>query len=291
MLDVVIVSWNTRCLLNHCLTSLERFAPSFPMTVTVVDNASHDLSVEMVRERHPTVRVVEAGSNLGYAAANNLGCAMATGEFVLFLNPDTEITQGALDTAVAKLRAREDCGALSAKLVSPDGSVQRSVRGFPNWLGILGDVLGLGRRFPGSKFDSYRLHSFDYDTESIVPQPMATFLLLKRSVLARIGDPAKPFDEQFPIFFNDVDLLKRLHDAGSKCLYCPDVVVVHHGGASTRQVRPAMIWESHRSLMRYFRKHTRNPLHRLLLPLLSAVVLAAAFIRARGYRVGFRTDH
>jgi len=291
MLEVVIVSWNTRSLLDRCLTSLEKFAPSFPMSVTVVDNASTDLSAEMVRERHPEVRLIEAGSNLGYAAANNLGCSEASGEFLLLLNPDTEVTPGALDTAVAKLQANERCGALCPKLVFPDGTVQRSVRGFPNWLGILGDALGLGRRFPGSPFDSYRMQSFDYDVEGPAPQPMASFLLLRRSALADVGDPAKPFDEQFPIFFNDVDLLKRLRDAGWSCLYSPEVVVVHHGGASTRQVRASMIWESHRGLMRYFRKHTRNPIHRLLLPLLGALVWVAAFIRARGYRVGFRTDH
>jgi len=162
------------------------------------------------------------------------------------------------------------------------------VRGFPTLLGILGDLTGLGRRHPGSIWDAYRLTGFDYETEQSAPQPMGTFLLFRRTALGELGDPGRPFDERFPIFFNEVDLLYRLADAGWEIWYSPKVRILHHGGEGTKQVRPAMIWESHRSLLRFFGKH-RGPLYRwLVAPWLALLVYGLAFVRARGYHGGFR---
>ncbi|MFQ3677951.1 MAG: hypothetical protein SNJ74_08410, partial [Fimbriimonadaceae bacterium] len=141
-------------------------------------------------------------------------------------------------------------------------------------------------RFPKSGWASYRLPAFDYSVGQPAPQPMGTFLLFKREALAAIGDPAAPFDLQFPIFFNEVDLLLRLERAGWETWYEPAARVLHHGGASTRQVRKSMIWESHRSLLRFLRKH------RLVTPwaypVVGLAVWVGALVRARGYHAGFR---
>ncbi len=288
MLSVLIVNWNTRGHLRACLDSLFRHPSSEPVEVIVVDNASEDGSAEMVANDFPTVRLIASDRNRGYASGNNAAFAVASGEWLLTLNPDTEVPEGALQNAVDALRAVPEFGALAPKLVGPDGRTQRSVRGFPSLTGMVGDLAGLARLFPRSAFGSYRLPDFDYEREGPAPQPMGTFLLYRREALAEVGDPAKPFDESFPIFFNEVDLLFRMNKAGWRCLYTPRVSVLHHGGASTRQVRPAMIWESHRSLLRFFRKHYRSTWNAPLFPLLSAIVLGAALIRARGVHAGFR---
>jgi GT2 family glycosyltransferase len=149
--------------------------------------------------------------------------------------------------------------------------------------GILGDLLNI------KAWDSYRMSRFDYDREQEAPQPMGTFLLFKREALASVGDSRQPFDEGFPIFFNEVDLLYRLRQKGWKCIYTPRAKILHHGGESTKQVRKSMIWESHRSLVRYFQKHYGTGISRLGLPLLAALSYTAAFIRAKGYHAGFRT--
>jgi GT2 family glycosyltransferase len=288
MLSVLIVNWNTREQLLACLSSLRENPPERPCEVIVVDNASNDGSASAVVERFPEVTLISAAANLGYATGNNLAFGAAKGEFLLTLNPDTTVFEDTLDAAVEALEEHSECGALGARLIGEDGETQSSVRGFPTFIGILGDVTGLGRILPHSAFGSYRLLSFDYETEQPAPQPMGTFLLFRRSALERVGDPAQPFDEDFPIFFNEVDLLYRLREAGFPCLYSPLVRVRHLGAASTRQVRKAMIWESHRSLLRFFRKHYMTPLNRIFFPLFAALVLGAAFVRARGWHAGFR---
>jgi GT2 family glycosyltransferase len=114
---------------------------------------------------------------------------------------------------------------------------------------------------------------------------MGTFLLFRREALP---DPKHPFDEGFPIFFNEVDLLFRMKSAGWDCLYTPNAQIFHHGGESTKQVKKSMIWESHRSLVRYLRKHSGTVASRLGLPFVAAAIYAAAFVRAKGYHAGFR---
>ncbi|MGV3616997.1 MAG: glycosyltransferase family 2 protein [Fimbriimonas sp.] len=287
MISVLVVNWNTRDLLRACLKSIERFPPSEPFEVIVVDNASRDGSAEMVRKEFPDVRLVEPGRNTGYAEGNNLAFANASGDLLLTLNPDTEFVDDSLDLAAAILRGHAHAGALGVRQVSVDGEIQQSVRGFPSFIGLVGDLTGLGRRY-GGRWDDYRRSRMDYTEEQWVPQPMGTFLLLRREALATVGDPTAPFDTRFPIFFNEVDLLYRLHVAGWRCLYTPRAKILHHGGEGTKQVRKSMIWESHRSLVRYLRKHHGTGLARVGLPFLAAAIFAAAFVRARGYDAGFR---
>jgi GT2 family glycosyltransferase len=242
----------------------------------------------MVQDTFPQVQLVLPGKNTGYAAGNNLAFERASGEWLLTLNPDTKMLKGALDNALYALKINPEYGALGIRQVGLDGETQSSVRGFPSFLGVLGDVIGLGKVFKNSRFNSYRLSGFDYDAEQPAPQPMGTFLLFKKEALAAVGNPLKPFDEQFPIFFNEVDLLYRLAKAGWPCLYSPNAKIKHLGGESTKQVRKSMIWESHRSLMRFFEKHYRTPWTAPFLPLLRGFIYLGAFVRARGRHDGFQ---
>jgi GT2 family glycosyltransferase len=287
MLSILIVNWNTKALLRVCLQSIDRFPSTRPYEVIVVDNASSDGSAEMVANEFPAVKLVASPVNTGYAKGNNLCFASATGDLLLTLNPDTEFMDGSMDVAIDRLESTPSAGCLGLKQVGLDGLTQRSVRGFPTVLGIIGDVTGLGTKL-GGRLDSYRLSGFDYDSEQLAPQPMGTFLLFRRQALADIGSAQSPFDEEFPIFFNEVDLLYRLRQAGWNCLYTPKAQIRHHGGESTKQVRKSMIWESHKSLNRYLWKHHGTGLGMIALPFVSFLIFAAAFVRAKGYDAGFR---
>jgi GT2 family glycosyltransferase len=288
VLSVLIVNWNTRELLSACLASFRAHPGSIEREIIVVDNASSDGSAAMVRTDFPEVQLIQSGGNLGYAAGNNIAFAAAKGEFLLTLNPDTELLDDSLDRAVKLLEDHPKVGVLGARQIGTDGKTQRSIRGFPTLTGIFGDLTGLGRRFPGTRLDSYRLSSFDYELEQSAPQPMGTFLLFRRSAIETVGDSKAPFDLNFPIFFNEVDLLYRLTRAGWSCLYAPTVRILHHGGESTKQVRKSMIWESHKSLVRYLLKVSNGPLQRATYALAGAAIYAAAFVRAKGYDPGFK---
>ncbi len=280
MLSILIVNWNTKQLLISCLKSIEKYPPSDSFEVIVVDNDSQDGSADAIRTEFPSVRLIAHSSNSGYAAGNNIAFANASGSWLLTLNPDTEATASCFDVAIERLRQFPKCGALGIKLVHPDGRTQQSVRGFPTLRGLLGEIFKFS--------DDYRKANLDYDKEQLVDQPMGTFLLFRRDALTAVGDAQCPFDNQFPIFFNEVDLLFRLSKAGWPCLYTPLARIVHHGGESTKLVRKSMIWESHRSLLRYLRKHVLRGGQLFIIPFLALTVYTSAFVRARGYSAGFR---
>jgi GT2 family glycosyltransferase len=279
-LSVVLVSWRTRELLGACLRSLraalgERLAAG-GAEVIVVDNASGDGSVEMVRDQFREVRLIANSENRGYAAGNNQGIAAARGRNVMLLNPDTEVPREAIERLEACLTERPRAGAAAPMLVHPDGRPQASLRGFPTPLALLGAVTGLGRLAPaGSPLATYQPRALPA-APAVVDQPMASCLLLRGEALRAVGG----FDEAFPIFFNDVDLCWRLRLGGWETWFVPDARVVHHGGASTRQVRLAMLWESHRGLHRYYQKHYRGRLAAPLYGLIITAIYAGAAARS-----------
>jgi GT2 family glycosyltransferase len=275
-LSIIIVNWNTAPLLRECLHSIREHPFPGSFEVIVVDNDSRDESAVVASNEFPEFRTIAETENHGYARGNNIGIEASTGEFILTLNPDTRVTPDLLRDAVETLRnLGESYGCLSVRFQGNEGETQQSVRGFPTITGILGDIF----RLPF--WDTYRLRSFDYTKSQDAPQPMGTFLLFRRSSLP---DSKRPFDEQFPIFFNEVDLLKRLK---GKCWYEANLTIHHLGGASTRQTRKPMIWESHRSLIRYLFKHTSG-LARIPLYPVSVIIWLGALVRARGYSAGFR---
>lgn len=254
-LSVCIVNWNTRAHLKACLESLAAHAESLQLEVIVVDNASTDGSAEMVRESFPQVRLLANEENVGYARGNNQALAQASADYAMLLNPDTTVRPGTLQGLLACAERHPRAGAVAPKLVYPDGRLQPSCRTFPTPDVVFYEILGLSRLMPRSRiFGKYRMTWWDYGDERPVEQPMASALLLRKAALEEVGY----FDEAFPIFFNDVDLCKRMWDAGWQIWFTPCAVVTHFHGASTRQVRRAMIAESHRSWIRFYEKHYRG---------------------------------
>ena len=256
-LSVCIVNWNTRDYLRECLTALLHYPPAgADMEVIVVDNASADGSAAMVASEFPHISLLGNSDNNGYAEGNNQALERASGDFLLLLNPDVVVHPESLTRALAFMEEHPLAGALGGRLISRDGETQRSVRGFPDPGPVLWDAVGLSRLFPRSRvFGAYRMTWFDYDRVSEVDQPMGSFLLLTRAALDKVG----LLDPQFPIFFNEVDWCWRAkREHGFPIYYTPNVVVTHYGGSSTRQVKAAMVRESHRSLLRFYDKHYAN---------------------------------
>jgi len=270
-LSIAIVNWNTTDLLAGLIGSIQRHAPPFDYEIIVVDNASDDFDERALGEGFPGVRLIVNPDNAGYARGNNQAFQAATGDYVLLLNPDTQVTEGAVEALVDFMDSHPDAGAAGAKLVRPDGSIDRSVRSFPYPGPIAWEFLGLSRLFPRSRvFGAYRMTCFRYDRVSEVDQPMGSCLIILRKALDDIG----LFDEQFPIFFNEVDWLFRASQEGYKAYFVPNAVVIHEGGAGTKQAgRRRMIRESHDSLLRFYRKHFRK---RLPLPVYGFTVACIA---------------
>jgi GT2 family glycosyltransferase len=274
MISVCIVNWNNRNFLRECLASLEAYPPeSEELEVIVVDNASSDSSAEMVQTEFPDVQLIAMPTNTGYAEGNNSAIRRALGEFILLLNPDVRIFPGTLDTAVNVLKTRPHAGAVSVQFRNPDGTIQPSLRGFPDPKSLLYEVTGLSRLFPHNKtLGAYFMRWFDYQTEIEADQPMATFLMINRDTLLQVGE----LDTDFPIFFNDVDWCYRAKQLGWRIYYTPEARIVHYGGQGTKQApKRAMVRESHRSLIRYLDKYHKASMHPLVYTL---CVMAATIV-------------
>ena len=277
-LSVVVVTWNASDDIQPCLDSIT-FGHEFD--IIVVDNGSTDETLTRLQPYHH-LKLIRNNSNTGYARANNQGIKAATGEYVLLLNPDTKIDLGALDVLADYLDAHADVAAVAPRLVNSDGSTQDSIRSLPTASSVLWDILGLSRLFPRSRvFGRWRMRYFDYEKPAEVEQPMASCLMFRRSVLEQLGG----LDERFPIFYNDVDLSKRMADADLKTVYVPDARVIHKRGASTSRARVKMIWETHRSLFRYLKKHDRSGLFWLESVVLLPLLELAALVRVLAYRL------
>jgi GT2 family glycosyltransferase len=287
-LSVLIVTWNSAADIDACIDSINYGAE---FEVIVVDNASTDATPGLLRQHHH-LRLVANPSNCGYARANNQGLKLATGEYVLLLNPDTRIELGALDTLARYLDEHPAVGAVAPRLVSPDGTTQFSIRSLPTSASFLWELTGLSRLFPKSHlFGRWKMKYFDYSRTAEVEQPMASCLMLRRTALASLAPNSSvltanfPMDEQFPMFYNDVDLSKRMADAGWKTVYVADARVVHRHGASTKQVRAKMIPESHRSAFRYLRKHDRSGLFWVKAVVLLPLFEVTSLLRVIAYRL------
>ena len=249
-LSVVIPSWNTRDLTRACLESLR--AADLPETeILVVDNGSEDGSADLVAESFPECILIRNDENLGFARGSNQGMARARGRYVLLLNTDTEVAPDAVARLLAWLEEHPDYGAAAPLLHSPDGSVQPSLKRFPTLGTALFYATPLERWFPDSPpLRRYFMRDAPQDQSCDVDQPPAACLLIRKEVLDQVG----LFDERLWLFYNDVDLSKRMAAAGHRTRYVAEARVLHHEGASTSKFG-RFLPEWQRNRLHYYRKH------------------------------------
>lgn len=227
MTSIIIVSWNVKELLQKCLKSIFDASEDFDFEVFVVDNASADGSVEMAREKFPQVILIANKKNLGFAKANNLAIKQSIGDYVLLLNPDTELMDNSIKKIVEFLCDNPEIGILGPKLLNPDKTWQPSTRRFPNIWNQLAIILKLPRIFPRI-LDKYLMRDFNGRTAREVDQVMGAAFLIRREVINKIGF----LDERYFIWFEEVDYCKMAKKENFKIYYWPGAEIIHYGGES-----------------------------------------------------------
>lgn len=251
-LSICIVSWNTRADLERALASLAAGAAGLAWEAIVVDNASTDDSVAMVRSQFPQVQLICNQQNVGFAAANNQALARSKGDFALLLNSDTVVEEGALTRLVEFMRAHPRCGAAGAKLLNGDGSLQYSCRRFPRMMTGFFRKVPLGRLLPENRFDrNYLMKDWDHAEPRQVDWLSGAALCVRRETLAEVG----PLDEGYFMYCEDVDWCWRARMHRWEVWYAPAAVITHHIGRSSDQRPYAMVLRFHRSMMRFYWKH------------------------------------
>jgi GT2 family glycosyltransferase len=233
-LSVVIVCWNGMDLIGECLQSIFAETRDLEFEIIVSDNGSTDGSVEFLKQAYPQVRVIENGANLGYAKGNNAAIRHCTGEYILLLNSDTLVHDGALQKLVAVADKNPRAGAFGCRVLNADGSHQVSMRPFPttwrDWL------------------DAFCLPHFH---GSEARWQSGCCILVRAELLRRLGG----FDEQFFYSYEDVDLCWRVRSAGYSIAFTPEARITHLGSRSAGRSPVRFELERHRSRYRYFYKH------------------------------------
>jgi GT2 family glycosyltransferase len=249
---LVIVSWNTREMLRHCLQSVYESAGVVDLQIIVVDNASADGSARMVAEEFPRVQLIANTENRGFAAANNQGVALARGRYVLLLNSDTIVLDGVIEKTVAFARTHPEAAVVGCRVLNADRTPQSSCFLFPSALNLLIGALYLNKLFPRSRFwGRERLTWWDGLEARAVDVVTGCFMLVRRDAIAQVGG----MDEAFFMYAEEADWCYRFQQAGWAVLFFPGANIIHLGGASSRQAPSKMRLQLAGSILYFLRKH------------------------------------
>jgi GT2 family glycosyltransferase len=239
-LSIVIVSYNARADLERCLTSLVSEAPAIDHEIIVVDNASTDDTVQTVRSRWTGIRLIEAGGNLGFSRANNIGIRQSFGELVLLLNGDTIVPAGAVDALGAVLDRRPDVAVVGPRLVDGNGKAELS---FGRMISPLNEV----RQKLRARGNVERLTSREREVDWV----SGACLLVRRADAEAVG----LLDERYFLYTEDVDFCAAIRARGRRILFTPAAQIVHLRGRS-RQTAPGPSEKAYRrSQIAFYEKH------------------------------------
>jgi len=283
ILSIVIVTWNSENEIGDCLRSIIENTNDLNYEIIIVDNNSSDRTADIISEtaaeKFHRLKVILNTDNKGFTIACNQGILSSSGENVLFLNPDTVILGDAVKILLGKLSESENTGAAAPQLLNEDMTIQKSCRTFPDYFDMFCEFSLLTYIFPNSiLFSNWKMNYFSHDEERKVEQPMAAALMVKRKVLNEIDN----FDERYKMFFNDVDLCRKIYDKGYSILFCPDSKIIHEKGVSIYKDRERMIRIWNEDCLRYFKKYNNNI---LLYSWLFVNLKISGFLRILFYRI------
>lgn len=252
-LSIVIVNYNVRYFLEQCLLSVKRAIEGIQAEVFVVDNASADGSVEMVQQKFPFVKTIANKNNVGFSKANNQAIEMATGKYVLLLNPDTVVAEDTFSKCMAFMDARPDVGALGVRMVEGKGNfLPESKRGLPTPAVAFYKTFGLSKLFPKSEtFGRYHLGFLSEQETNEVEILSGAYMFMRKSALDKTG----LLDETFFMYGEDIDLSYRIIKAGYKNFYFADTTIIHYKGESTKKGSLNYVKVFYNAMIIFARKH------------------------------------
>ncbi|PQV62776.1 hypothetical protein B1R32_12223 [Abditibacterium utsteinense] len=292
-LSVIILNWNARPFLVACLNSILSQPWRHEIEIIVVDNDSRlDDSVQVVKRDFPSVVLVENSANSGFSAGNNLGYKRARGAFALFLNPDTIVENGALDELLDWMKAHPEVGAIGPRMTYPDGQLQHSSRAFPSFGAGLFRNSFLGRLFPENPWSrGYLMSDAAPNQARAVDWLSGSAILARREALDSVETGRRrktgPWDEDFFMYCEDIDLCFRLMRKKWPRFYVPSATIQHHIGKSSDFAQGQSIRRHHAAMWLFYRKHYMKGLGVLGAPLAALGIGVRAFLATlklyRGY--------
>jgi len=257
-LSVIVVNWNTVQFLLECLRSITPEAIRHPTEILVVDNGSTDGSPEAVATEFPNVTLIQSGSNLGFARANNLALRRSSGRYVCLINPDVVVSEGCLNRMRTYMDEHLSIGILGPKILNCDSTLQLTCWKFPSVWNSLCRALALDAMFPRSAlFGDWLMRSWAHDTVKRVDILSGCFWMIRRETLDEVG----LLGEEFFLYGEDMDYCKRSWQKGWEIVYLPDATAVHYGGASSSLLPVRFEVERVKAALQYWRKHHGRAAH------------------------------
>lgn len=255
MISIVIVNWNSGPQLQAAISSICRYHHKLVSSVIIVDNASHDNSislVEKIRYFPFALKVIRNSENYGFGKACNQGVKHCKSDYLLFLNPDTELYADTLPKTLAYMQSPNNAsvGICGVRLVDKEGNTTTSAARFPTLKVMTGKILGLDRLSP-QIFPAHLMTSIELQKSRLVDQVIGAFFLIRRNVFDCCGG----FDESFFVYFEEVDLSLRAKKLGYSSYFLSDVFAFHEGGGCSKQVKAMRLFYSLRSRIQYAKKH------------------------------------
>lgn len=271
-LTIVIVNYNVKHYIAQCLDSI--FKSSFKdVEVVVVDNHSHDGSVDYIKSKYPMVKVIVSNHNLGFARANNLALRLCHSKYALLLNPDTVLGKDVLEQSVAFMDAHPQCGGLGLQMLNADGNrAMESRRGLPTPLTSFYKMIGLCKHFPKHKvFGRYYLGYLPWNEPAQIEVISGAYCMMRKEALDKVG----LLDEDFFMYGEDIDLSYRLLKGGYENWYIP-AKILHYKGESTQKSSFRYVHVFYKAMLIFFRKHYGHLSLVFSLPIKFAIYLKAA---------------
>lgn len=273
MVSIIILSYNTKALLQKCITSLYYSLDNVDYEIIVVDNASSDESVAMVKKKFPKVVVIENKENDGFSKGNNKGVKHAKGEYILFLNSDTTVHNDALKDLLAYMKQNSHIAVAAGVLENPDGSQQRA---YGNFYSLFSVFLMLFGREKGEmlRYQSDKMQSVDWVTGAC--------MLVKKDIFDTIGG----FDERLFMYLEDMELCYRIKKMNYSVIHYPLFRVTHLGYGSSN--RSFAILQIYKGLLYFYKKHRSLPEYycvRLLLKIKAAIAVSIGILQKNDYLV------
>jgi GT2 family glycosyltransferase len=252
-LSIIYVNWNSVDYLHESIASVYRYTRDLTFEIIVVDNASPEKDVDSLHELFPAITILHSEKNLGFAGANNLGFRRSSGEYVLFLNPDTQLTSDSINLMLARLQSLPDAGIVGCKLLNTDLSVQlSSIQTYPTILNQAIDAEYLRLRWPQCPL--WRIAPLFSDDAKLIPVDIipGACMLVRREVFKKAG----LFSEEYFMYAEDLDLNYKVEAAGFTNYYVGETSIIHHGGRSSARQKVSQ-WATimkYRAMLQLFRK-------------------------------------
>lgn len=272
LLSVIIVNYNVKHYLEQCLHSLTKALESIESEVIVVDNHSHDGSVEYLKPIFTTVKFIRCGHNMGFSRANNIGIKQCSGEYVLMINPDTIVGAEVILNVLNFMRAHPKAGASGVRMLKADGSnAMESRRGLPTPMTAFYKMSGLCARFPKHpKLGHYYMSDLSWDEPHQIEVVSGAFFMIRHDAYNEVGG----LDEDYFMYGEDIDLSCRLLEKGWQNWYLPQSIL-HYKGESTQKTSFRYVHVFYEAMLIFIRKHYGNSSYFINLPVKAAIFFKA----------------